>query len=769
MVALQSDDSREANMVQTAGPKRRACQVWETAEIRAMLGDDWFARCIEFVEDPEQAASLSNEQLQAVHRVLGFAYLTGAGGEWDEATAEKHLHAAVIAGDTDAKAMLGAVLLGRENERDKQRGYVLTTEAANAGSASAQFHLSGVFEEGRLVKEDKNESRRLLVAAAGAGYAQAQYTLGCKLLAEHHDKQEEARSWLEKACDQHYPPALSKLGFLYMLERGKDSQEKSNALIQRAADAGEVRGQWMIGCNYESGRFGFTKDLAQAADWFERGSNLPKGTFGRHFCLDDLGDAYLYGTGRARDPQRAIELFKEAAEEGSPKAAFTLYEYCRDGTHLGKDIGEAIRWCRKAAENGHDRAVQLFDVGEFGDKTPPDVTREVSFQWLLHAANQSVTSSTHYRLGLRYWNGDGIDKDESAAVAWFSFAASVESSDASAEAAYALGAAYENGRGVRRRDTASASRWYRRAVELGMSAANADLTRIAKADAKMTNNDLVSEPTPAQQRGIMNEPRGVGSSDTLFWFLCASFAAVFLLVQGWPLAILGVALAIWILSGFRRVPLGHAGVPLVFGARKGSWVLSEGLQWILAGVMGHINVDIRIKSTTVPSIQAITKDGVPLRPTAVMSYRVAAPALYLSAGTNIESIGLPEAVGRSIIAFIKNRSIGEALAAQGDDLPTVRTAVSNTIAQWGLRLDSIQVTNITPPPEIIAEMQRKYQTEQVVEQTELIKKAMNLSSQQAAEFGQVERQKVRKQINEVRLSGDEGLVKLLESMFKRQQ
>jgi regulator of protease activity HflC (stomatin/prohibitin superfamily) len=183
--------------------------------------------------------------------------------------------------------------------------------------------------------------------------------------------------------------------------------------------------------------------------------------------------------------------------------------------------------------------------------------------------------------------------------------------------------------------------------------------------------------------------------------------------------------------------------------------------------MGHVNVDVRIKSTTVPSIQAITRDGVPLRPTAVMSYGVADPALYLGAGANVESTGLPEAVGRNIIGFIKGRSIGDALALQGNDLPSVRTAVGNTLAQWGLRLDGIQMTNMTPPPEVVAEMQRKYQMEQVVGQTELIRKGLNLSSQQAAEFGQVERQTLRKQVNEVRISGDDSLVEILKALIRR--
>ena len=703
--------------VQTVSPKRR---VYDGAEkLSAMFGDDWVANFLALIDDPVRVASLSDKQLQDMQYALGFGFLSGAAGECDEASAEKYLHAACGAGHTNAKALLGSLLLDRENERDQRRGYALTTEAAKAGCSSAQLNFVVPFcsiahwKEGRIVKQDKEESRRFLVAAAESGLAAAQYCLGCELLDLHHNKNEEARVWLEKACAQEYPPAMFKLATLYLLhDQGKNSKEQFVALLRRAADAGVVRAQGMMGIFYEAGAWGFDKDLVQAAAWREKGANSHKGTDGRDFCLDSLAEAYLYGAGVSRDPQKAIELFKEAAEEGSAAAAFALYEFCKEGTYLGKDNEKAIQWCRQAAENGHDRAAELFDAAELCCTTPPDIPRDVSFQWLRRAADQSIRSSTHYRLGLRYWNGDGVDKDEAAAVAWFSFAARDDSNDRSAEAAYALGTAYETGKGVRRRDTASALRWYKRAVELGMPAAKGDVTRMKEAEDSMIGRDTDVERLPVHQSTV-NEPRTVGFSSTFLWLLCSCAAAFLALYAGvesaWLQIVLGLGLGIWTIAGFRRVPTGYVGVPLIFGARSDSWVLSEGIQWLPAGVMGHIDVDIRIKSTTVPSVQAITKDGVPLRPTAVMSYRVAAPALYLGAGTNVENTGLPEVVGRSIIGFIKGRSCDEALSTQGNDLRSVRMTVGNAITKWGLLVDSIQMTNIAPPPEVLADMMKKVQ------------------------------------------------------------
>jgi hypothetical protein len=85
-------------MAQSAGPKRRKYQAWQTAQFTGLLGDDWFARCLEIIGDPKQAASLSDEQLQALHYGLGYGYLIGVGGECDEELAEKHLNVASSAG-----------------------------------------------------------------------------------------------------------------------------------------------------------------------------------------------------------------------------------------------------------------------------------------------------------------------------------------------------------------------------------------------------------------------------------------------------------------------------------------------------------------------------------------------------------------------------------------------------------------------------------------------------------------------------------------------
>eukprot|EP01052_Picozoa_sp_SAG31_P015483 SAG31_NODE_996_length_10492_cov_4.648802_7_plen_238_part_00 len=93
-----------------------------------------------------------------------------------------------------------------------------------------------------------------------------------------------------------------------------------------------------------------------------------------------------------------------------------------DDDGVAKDEAEAVRWFRKAAEQGHSDAQAM--------------------------------------LGLCYDNGSGVAKDEAEAVRWYRKAAEQGDSDAQ----YSLGVCYDNGSGVAK-DEAEAVRWYRKAAE----------------------------------------------------------------------------------------------------------------------------------------------------------------------------------------------------------------------------------------------------------------------------------------------------------------
>ena len=76
-------------------------------------------------------------------------------------------------------------------------------------------------------------------------------------------------------------------------------------------------------------------------------------------------------------------------------------------------------------------------------------------------------------LGSCYYNGEGVDRDYTKAVEWYTKSAEQEY----ASAQYSLGRCYENGNGVEK-DLEEAKKWYQKAADQGYEKAKEALERI---------------------------------------------------------------------------------------------------------------------------------------------------------------------------------------------------------------------------------------------------------------------------------------------------
>jgi len=171
-----------------------------------------------------------------------------------------------------------------------------------------------------------------------------------------------------------------------------------------------------------------------------------------------------------------------------------------------QDYAEAVRWFRKAAEQGHAGAQSNLGVMyKNGQGVKRDHAEAV--RWFRKAAEQGQAKA-HYNLGVMYANGQGVKQDYAEAVRWLRKAA--EQGDAHAQ--YNLGVMYENGQGVKR-DHAEAVRWYRKAAEQGVVNAVSALNRLSAG--AVTSNASSSTPkatAPATVRVCSN--CGIGDQAT---------------------------------------------------------------------------------------------------------------------------------------------------------------------------------------------------------------------------------------------------------------
>ena len=217
-----------------------------------------------------------------------------------------------------------------------------------------------------------------------------------------------------------------------------------------------------IGLRYYNGDR-VAQDYAKAVDCFRQAAEQ-----GNAPAQNNLGYCYKYGQGVTQDYAQAISWYRKAAEQGNAPAQNNLgvcYEY---GQGVTKDYAQAANWYRKAAEQGD--ATAQNNLGEcyyYGRGVRQDYTQAVS--WYRKAAEQG-NASAQFSLGYCYKNGLGVTQDYAQAVSWYRKAA--EQGYASAQ--YNLGYCYQYGQGVTQ-DYTQAADWYRKAAKQGHATAQNDL------------------------------------------------------------------------------------------------------------------------------------------------------------------------------------------------------------------------------------------------------------------------------------------------------
>ena len=123
---------------------------------------------------------------------------------------------------------------------------------------------------------------------------------------------------------------------------------------------------------------GFTLGLTAPAwaGWDEREAK----------AQNNLGFMYQYGKGVPQDDAEAVKWYRKAAEQGYADAQYNLGLIYDNGQGVPQDYAEAVKWYRKAAEQGN--------------------------------------ASAQLNLGFMYGKGEGVPQDYVQAHMWYNLAAS---------------------------------------------------------------------------------------------------------------------------------------------------------------------------------------------------------------------------------------------------------------------------------------------------------------------------------------------------------
>lgn len=324
-------------------------------------------------------------------------------------------------------------------------------KAADDGDVHAMHYLGYCYGEGLRVSRDANQSLAWYKRGMAAGYFMSANNIGMLYkrgqLGSHDMMQ--AVYYFRYAADRGVDQAQANLGFMYRDGEGVP-QDSTQAMywFQLAAAHGNSGAMVEIGRFYRFGQ-GVEKKPDEAIRWFEKAANAKDDRMGRV----NLGEIYL----EQGQTQKAVALFQEAADQGSPNAMAELYRVYWDGNGVPVDHKKAFEWLIKSASNGYVWAQNTLGegyeiIGWEDDDSRSGIRPKApnwgqAFRWYRLAAEQG-SSEAQDHLGMLYVRGQGVEQDEARGLELVRAAA-----DQGLEAAlHDLASLYAQGIGAPRND-----------------------------------------------------------------------------------------------------------------------------------------------------------------------------------------------------------------------------------------------------------------------------------------------------------------------------
>lgn len=264
------------------------------------------------------------------------------------------------------------------------------------GGRAASADIAGGKEAFKLKRG--SEALAQFQPLAEAGDREAVYWMGRLYdsgIGVAQDKQQ-ALTWFTKAAEAGHVESQRVIGIYHAEGLGGLARDDKQAFdwYSRAAGAGNAKAMRNLAGLYVEGR-GTPRDYAMAAQWYQKAADA-----GHVKARRGLAYLYYFGRGVPQDRTRAAQLFRAAADDGDEQASVNLGFVHYHGKGVPQDFGKAREAFEKAANRGNAEA-QLFMArmhlrGEGGAKDPRQ-----AFFWALLARIQKPDHAAWYFERLR--------------------------------------------------------------------------------------------------------------------------------------------------------------------------------------------------------------------------------------------------------------------------------------------------------------------------------------------------------------------------------
>ena len=225
---------------------------------------------------------------------------------------------------------------------------------------------------------------------------------------------EDDRLFVQKAAEQGDAKAQFLLGLWYFSgQGGLRDYAKAAEWFSKAAEQGDANAQSKLGLQYFTGQ-GVPEDKAKAAEWFSKAAK--QGDARAQFYM---GFSYESGQGVSEDNMKAAEWYGKAAEQGDADAQYELGLLYSNGQGVPKDSLKAEKLLRKAAEQGNEKAKDYLAKVKKSEEEKKAREEKAAAERLRIKAEQG-DANAQYELGLLWLKGL-VPYDE--AIEWFEKAA----------------------------------------------------------------------------------------------------------------------------------------------------------------------------------------------------------------------------------------------------------------------------------------------------------------------------------------------------------
>ena len=307
--------------------------------------------------------------------------------------------------------------------------------------------------------------------SANQGNEDAQYCLYTIFYDGNYveENYEEAFKWGMMAAIQGHADAEYGVAEAYQYGDGVEIDYKEAIKwYEKAAEQGLTEALIELGFDYEFGELNLEINYEKSFDYYMEAA-MKEDVAGQA----NIASLYMKGNGTEKNEEEAIKWYKKAAEQGDYHSEYAIGQYyeCE-----GNDIKLAIEWYRKAAEQGYvDVQMKMKNCYENGEGLEKDLTQ--AFEWAEKAAIQGNIKAQCY-LGKCYKEGVGVKADKDKAIEWYEKAAEQGDAEAQCEVgkSYDIWASddrilfrkYEN---TKEENDEKALPWYKKAAEQGYAEA----------------------------------------------------------------------------------------------------------------------------------------------------------------------------------------------------------------------------------------------------------------------------------------------------------